>query len=353
MNFSLKRVSFKDKLVFTKHLATMINAGIPISEALETLNTQTKSKEFKQIIEKILKDVENGQDLSNALSKHKKVFDNFYISLVEVGEESGTLEKNLEFLSGQINKDYRLRKKIQGAMFYPIMVLTATLIMGVVITFFVLPKLTTFFTTLDIKLPITTRILIFIADTAQSYGIVLLIITILIAIGLRFAYQKPAVKLKFHILVLKIPIIKELIIDSQISRFSRNLGTLIKSGVPMNKALEVTADTLSNLKFRKDLLQVQEALTKGKEIGKTMQSKDYWEFPPLVTKMIEVGEKAGKIDETLLYLGEFYDEEVDDIAKNLSTIIEPILLLTIGLMVAFLALAIITPIYQLTGSIRR
>lgn len=346
-------MKFKEKLLFTKHLATMMNAGIPLSECLETLNTQAKSKKVKELLEQIIKDIQNGQSLSKALSKHKKDFDNFYLSLIEVGEESGTLEKNLEFLSVQINKDYRLRKKIQGAMFYPLLVLSATLIMGFIISFFVLPKLTSFFTTLDIKLPLATRILLFIAYVSKNYGLIILAAFILIGLGLRIACRAPSVKYKIHILILKIPLIKDLMIYSQVSRFSRNLGTLIQSGVPMSKALEVTANTLSNLKFRTDLLEVQEALTKGREVGISLQKPKYWEFPSLVSKMVEVGEKAGKVDETLLYLGDFYDEEIDDIAKNLSSIIEPILLLSIGIMVAFLALAIISPIYQLTGSIRR
>jgi type IV pilus assembly protein PilC len=187
----------------------------------------------------------------------------------------------------------------------------------------------------------------------KDYGIFILIGIIIMIILFRITISLPKIKPVWHTFLLKIPIVGVLISYSQLARFSRNLGTLIKSGVAIVKSLEITAETLTNLRFRNDLLSVAKSLTKGKNIGDSMQKGKFQEFPPLVWRMISVGEKTGKLDESLLYLSDFYDDEVDDISKNLTTILEPILLIVIGLVVGFVALSIISPIYQLTGSIRR
>lgn len=347
------RISFLEKLLFTKHLSTMIKAGIPIAEALATLVDQSKSKTFRNVIEKVLSDIENGQTLAKSLGKHKQVFDQFYVSLIEVGEESGTLEENLEFLAKQLAKDYALRKKIQGAVLYPALVFFATFIMGGFIALFILPKLVDFFEAFEIELPITTKILLFMATTMRDYGILLAFCFLAISLLGYFAIQLPKVKPKWHSMVLVFPLFGELLAFGQLARFSRNLGVLLKSGVPITRSIEVTAHTLSNLKFQYDLLEVEKILSKGKNIGDALEQKKFSEFPPLVSKMISVGEKTGKLDETLLYLGDFYEDEIDNISKNLTTILEPILLISIGLVVGFVALAIISPIYELTGSIRR
>lgn len=347
------RVSFLDKLLFTKHLATMIKAGIPITEALDTLVDQAKSKAFKKVLSAVLADVENGQSLAKSLGKYPKVFDQFYISLIEIGEESGTLEENFEFLAKQLAKDYALRKKIQSAMLYPGLVFSATFIMGGFIALFILPKLVDFFSAFEIELPISTKILLFVANTMKDYGLILAGGFLGISFLVYLIFQLPKVKPWWHKVILKLSVFGDLLAYSQLARFSRNLGTLLKSGVPVTKSLETTANTLSNLKFKKDLIEIAQILSKGKNIGDALEQKKFSEFPPLVAKMITVGEKTGKLEKTLLYLGDFYEEEIDNISKNLTTILEPILLITIGLVVGFVALAIISPIYELTGSIRR
>ncbi|OGM20420.1 hypothetical protein A2714_01755 [Candidatus Woesebacteria bacterium RIFCSPHIGHO2_01_FULL_38_9] len=349
----VKKVSHQDRLLFTKHLATMLKAGIPIAEGLDTLVEQTRSLYFKKVLSQVLEDVKNGKSLEASLKKHPKAFDQFFVSLVAVGEEAGTLEENLEFLSKQLAKDYVLRKKIQSAFVYPGLVASATLIMGGFISFYVLPKLVDFFRSFEIELPLSTKILIFFAEIMKNYGIFVLGGIVLLPILFHLITQQSMVKPVWHNTMLKFPIFGKLIAYGQLARFARNLGTLIKSGVPINKSLEITANTLSNLRFKNDLLDIAKSLDKGKNIGDSMRKSRFSEFPPIVSRMIAVGEKTGKIDETLLYLGDFYDDEVDDLSKNLSTLLEPILLIVIGLVVGFVALSIISPIYQLTGSIRR
>jgi type II secretory pathway component PulF len=349
----LPRVTFQEKLLFTKHLDTMIKAGIPIVEALGTLVDQARSPKFRKIIDSVLADVKNGQSLASSFKKFPKVFNQFYVSLIEVGEESGTLEENLTFLSKQMAKDFRLRKKIVGTMIYPAIVVFAMTIMGGFISFFVLPKLVDFFASFEVELPFSTKVLLIIANAMKDYGHLIFAGIVLVLILFRTMTRLSFIKPKWHALVLHLPGLGKVIMYGQLSRFSRNLGTLIKSGVPITKGLAITADTLSNLKFKNDLLAVSKALVKGKNVGETLKKNDYFEYPPLVSKMISIGEKTGKLDETLLYLGDYYDDEVDDLSKNLSTVIEPILLLAIGLGVGFIAVAIISPIYELTGSIRK
>lgn len=347
------KVSHQEILLFTKHLDTMMKAGVPIAEAFDTLISQTKSDYFRNILSAIIKDIENGQSLSKALSKHPKAFNDFYLSMIGVGEESGTLEENLEFLSKQLAKDYNLRKKIKAAMIYPALVVSATFIMGGFIAFYILPKLVDFFEAFEIDLPIATKILLVIAHIVKDYGVYIIVSFVILIIITRLFTRLPKIRPKWHAILLKVPVMGNLITYSQLARFSRNLGTLVKSGVPITKSLDITANTLSNLKFRNDLLEVAKSLTRGKSIGETLDKNKYPEYPPLVSKMISVGEKVGKLDETTLYLGDFYEEEIENLSKNLSSIIEPILLLVIGLAVGFVAIAIISPIYELTGSIRR
>lgn len=349
----LSHIPFQEKLLFTKHLAVMIKAGIPVSEALSSLFEQSRNLTFKKIIKNVLKDVENGSSLTSAFKKYPQVFDNYYISLVSVGEESGTLESNLIFLSQQQSKDSQLKKKIQSAMLYPTIVVTAMLVMGGFISYFILPKLVEFFESFEIELPLSTKILLVIAQISKNYSIHILIGTFFVFLLIRFLLKIKAVKNLWHRLILNFPLLGTIITYGQISRFGRNLGTLVKSGIPIDRALDVTSGTMSNLLFQEHLKEISIRLSKGKSIGESLNNKKYKEFPPIVYRMIEIGEKTGSLDESLLYIGNFYEEEVDDLTKNLSSVIEPILLVVIGAAVGFVALSIISPIYQLTGSIRR
>jgi len=346
-------VSYLDTLLFTKHLAIMIKSGVPLLDAIDTLRGQTKSKAFEKILAGIYEDAKNGQSLVVSLRKYPKVFNQFYISLIEVGESSGTLEQNLEFLSSQLTKEYQLKKKMQGALLYPGLVISATILMGGGITLFVLPKLVDFFASFEATLPLSTQILLWIALVAKQFGIVIAIGCIVLTIAMGIMLQIPKIKYIWHSVMIKIPIFGELLLDQELARFSRNYGILLKSGISSTKGLEITAKTVSNLRMQKDILMVADMLSAGNSIGATMMKEKFPEFPSMVTKMILVGEKTGKLENVLLYLGEYYEEEIENISKNLSTLLEPILLTVIGIIVGFMALAIISPIYELTGSINK
>jgi len=346
------RISSLDILFFTKHLATMIKAGIPITEAFEILIDQTKSTEFKKILKKMSDQIKNGQNLNYALSKYPKKFNKFYSSMIQIGEESGTLDTTLEFLSKQLSKSYSLRKKIKGALLYPTVILIATLVMSALISFFVLPQLVDFFEAFDVELPLATKILLAISMFMKNYNIIFFSSIVVFLALFKIVVNSKIVKPTWHIALLKIPIFGKLIAYGQVSQFARNLGVLLKSGVPASRSIEITANTLSNEYYKRALHSMQKALNKGNSIGKTLSKKRYRHFPMLVAKMINVGEKTGKLDEILMYLSNFYETEIDSTSKNLTTTLEPFLLIVIGLAVGCVALAIITPIYQLTGSIR-
>ena len=348
----LGRISFVEKLLFTKYLLVMIKSGITISEAIETIMAQTKSAKFRKVLEDVGHDIRNGQPLAKALTKHPKIFNKFFVSLIEVGEESGTLETSLDYLAKQQASEYALLKKIQAALLYPVIVLAAVTIVGFGMSLFVLPKLVDLFESLDVKLPITTKILLYFASLMKNHGILIIsgfiMLLILFPIFVNTSFVKPI----WHKLLLSLPIFGTLFQNRELSLMCRNLGIMLKSGLPIRRALEVEYQACENYVFKDYVKRIQKSVDKGKEIATELALGNYSKFSPIAIKMIGVGEKTGQLDESFLYLSNFFDEEVDNIAKNLSVVLEPIILLVIGLIVGFVALAIISPIYELTGSIK-
>jgi len=349
----LSRVTFLDKLLFAKHLAVMLKSGINIAEAIESIAISTKSNKFNKVLTQVSADIANGQSLAKALKKHPKVFSNFFVSLIEVGEGSGTLDQSLSYLAEHLAKEYALSKKIQGALLYPTIVLVAVTLVGIGMSLFVLPQLTNLFNSLDVDLPITTVILLYFSNLMKNHGIFIISSLIGIIILLRILILQPFFRQKWDRFILSLPLFGELIVNQQVSSICRNLGIMLKSGLPITRSLAIQHESTENYVFKNYLIQLQKSVNKGKEMGKELDEGSYSKFPEVAIKIIAVGEKTGKLDEVFLYLGDFFEEEVDNTAKNLSVILEPIVLLIIGLFVGFVALAIISPIYELTGSIRR
>ncbi len=351
----LGRVSTLDKVLFAKHLSIMIKAGLPIAEALEIIKNQAISSKFKKILDKVLQNVKAGVPLSKSLAQYPKIFNQFFINMIKVGETSGTLENTLTHLSLQMEKDYELKKKIKGAMLYPMIIFTATIALGSAMAIFILPKLTKLFQTFKVTLPLSTRILLWISNLFQNYGFYIIGGFIVLIFLLWFIGKSNFARLPICRLILFLPIINKVSQNINSARFNRILGTLLKSGIPVVEALNITANTLGNEVYSKRLIFVSEKVEKGISISQALkkESKHKGGFPQLISQMIGVGEKTGKLDETLIYLAEFYEKEVDNTTKNLSDILEPILLIIIGLVVAIVAIAIITPIYTISGSLRK
>jgi len=347
------RVSYLDKVFFTKHLAIMIKSGIPIGDAIESIKDQSKNLAFQKILVSVLADIDNGQSLEKSLEKYPKVFDSFYVNLIHIGEESGTLENNLEYLADQLKRNYEFTKRVKGALMYPQIVLMIAFIAGGAISLFVLPKLVELFSSLDVKLPLATQILLFIAHAMSNYGYVIIGGIAGLFIAIRALIQIPKITFIWHTFTLALPIIGIFLQNVQVTFLCRNIGIMLKSGLTITSALTTQYDATTNLVFKDYVKQITDAVDKGKPIGEILTGKKFRYIPPLVATMMDVGEKTGKMGESFEYLGNFYEEEVDNYTKNFSTILEPVMLIFIGLIVAFVALAIISPIYQLTTGIHR
>lgn len=348
----LNGVSFSEKFFFTKNLAVMLKSGIPIAEVFDTLAEQAKSGAFKKILKQVKEDVSRGRSLEKVLSQYPKVFDQFYLSLIKVGEESGTLEESLIYLVDQMQKEKELRQKVQGAMLYPAIVLFATGTIGLVLAFFILPQIIGLFESLNVELPLTTKLLIFVARILRDWGLVIIPSAIVLFVLFTALLQTRLIKPRWHALLLRLPILGKLLQNISLATLARNLGIMLKSGLTITSALETSAQIERNLVYKKDLAKVAEEVRKGKSIEEILIENKFKEFPLFMVRMVGVGEKSGNLEENLGYLGDYFEEEVDTVTKNLATILEPVLLIFIGGVVAFVALSIISPIYQVTGSIR-
>lgn len=347
------RVTFLDKLLFTKHLSIMIKSGITIVEAFDILTSQTKSPVFKKILEEIRTDIQNGKSLADSLSRHPKVFNTFYTSIVSIGETSGTLDQSLLYLSQQLSKDYAFRKKIQGALMYPAIVFVLATVVGMGVALFVLPKLLDLFKEFGTTLPLSTQILLFFARAMQNYGILIVGGFIGIVLLGKYMITLKEVKPYWDSFMLSVPIFGKIIQNAELTSFCRNLGVMLKSGLTVTKALDIEEKITTNTVFKNYVSKMLDAIDKGKAFSTELESGSYAKIPLVATKMIAVGEKTGKLEETFLYLGDFFEDEVDDATRNISTLLEPVMLLVIGSIVAFVALSIISPIYELSSSIKR
>lgn len=347
INKSILRVSLAEKIMFTKHLSMMVQSGMGEIEGIQLIKSQVKSRGFKIILEDVSSGLENGQFLSATLKPYERIFGGLFISIIELGETSGTLSENLSFLAQELKESKKLRSKVKSALIYPIIILIATI--GVVssLVLFVLPKILPIFGSLGTDLPFTTRVLIFVADGLKDYfflilggGVVLFVIWIIL---LRI---KP-IKYVLHRLLLITPFAGSISKKYNMANITRTLSILLRSGVKIVEAVYSASNMTENLVYKKALIEAAENIKKGEPLHETLDKK-LSIFPPTVGRMIEVGEKTGNLDENLDYLAEFYKNEVDETVTNLSSVLEPALLLFMGLLVGFVAISIITPIYKLT-----
>ncbi len=346
---SLGRVSQLDKVLFIRHVAIMLRAGLSLVEALTIVQEQTNSKKMKWVIGQLIKDVSNGKTLSRALSRHGRVFSSIVIGMVGVGESSGTLEENLDYIGNELEKDYELRRKVRSALLYPVIVLSATVLLGIGLSIFILPRLVQLFSTFRVELPKVTAIFLSIATFLVDYGWYVLGALAALIFLWRITLRLPSVQHAMDYLYLRLPVFSRLIANAQLARITRILSLLLKSGVTINESLAITAGAIENSVYRVQLAAAKEGVQKGKTLASMLSDEKY--FPKMASRMVGVGERTGKLDESLGYLAAFYEDEVDAATKNLSTILEPALLLFIGVVLGFLAVAIISPIYQFTGSL--
>ena len=343
----LSRPNRKDIVIFTRQLSTLIDANIPLVEGLDTLARQTPKESFKKIISKISKSIEGGSSLSQAASEHK-IFDPFFISLIKSGEVSGRLQSTLLYLADYLERSAELTSKIRGALAYPAFVVFAISAVGIIMMTTVLPKLLEVLKEAGVQeLPITTRILIFITDMMNRFIYIFFGVLALIVWYLKNWINTPEGRFKFDMIKIKITTIGEVIKGVYLARTAEALSTLIKAGVPILEALTITSDIVGHSLFKKILLEAEENVRNGGSISEVFGR--YREIPTMVTSMIAIGEKTGKTDFMLENIYKFYKSESDRSIQNISQLIEPILVLFLGLVVGILVASILLPIYNLVG----
>jgi type IV pilus assembly protein PilC len=351
--FLLGTISHVDKVLFTKHLSVMLRAGLTLLESLQILIEQTQSWRFRMVLKAIYRRVERGEKFSDALGTFPQVFSAFYVNIVRSGELSGTMEENLEHLAVQFTKEHELRQKVRTALTYPTIVLVAAAGIGFFFATYVLPQVANLFSGLQgIKLPWVTVVLLKVSAFARKYTF-LSFVGLFGGIYFIFWFLKRKFIAPFtHLFVLKMPVIRKIVMDVNLSRFSLVFGTLMRSGIDITKSLEVTSTVLGNMYYRRALGRILVEVQRGQPLSEAMGR--YPElFPRITSRMIGVGERAGKLEEVLGYLSEFYELEVETTMKNLQTVLEPVLLMFIGLVALGMAFAILIPIYNFIAAIRR
>lgn len=347
------RISVMQKMLFTQELALYLRSAVPLSEALLSLSEHEKLPHFKKIILELRKDIENGQSFSHALERHPKVFDRLYISLVSVGEASGTLPSSLDHLSQFLERSYTLRKKVSGIFLYPSMIVISALLLGGFITVYILPQLVRLFTSFHIELPLATKILLGFARLIEQHGVAILVAILMAIIIARLLFLISRVRRFLHRLLLALPIIGPFLRQYYLASFFHDVGVLLRSGMPIAEVFLVEEKSHQNIIFSEFARDLALALQNGKDLWQEIERYEKKLLPSLVAKMIAAGERSGKLEETFFYLSDFFDAEVDRTVKNFTVLLEPLLLLFIGALVAFLAVAILAPIYSLSGSIHR
>lgn len=342
------KVPLKNRMIFCRHLGVMIESGLSLSRALGILASQEKNKNFKEIIKKISDDVKKGVSLADASAKYPGVFNSVFVSMIRVGEVSGNLEEILKILADQMEKDYKLISKIRGALIYPVIIIVVMIVIGTLMMIFVVPKITAIFEEFDADLPILTQLVVSVSGFMAANSVLVLGMMVGVVVGTRVFAKTQVGKRIFHKLFLKMPIIGPIVEKVNSARFARILSSLMTSGVALIEALKITSDTLGNYYFKRACQDASNQVQKGIPLSQVLFGYRKV-FPYLIVQMVEVGEETGKTDQVLLRLAGFYEEEIDQVTKNLSSVIEPILMVVIGTAVGIFAVSIIQPVYSIMG----
>jgi len=351
INFLKKRVKQKDLVLFSRQLSTLIGAGVPIVQGLTILVEQIENPAFKKVITSVREDIESGTSITEALSRHPTVFSELYVNMVRSGELGGILDIILERLSAYQESAATLRGKIKSAMVYPAVI---ALVAGGVTAFLmivVVPMFVKIFQQVGAELPLPTQILLMVSNFLKRYIIFLIIGLIAFVVGLRQYYKTEAGSMYIDTLLLRIPLFGVLLRKVAVAKFTRTFGTLVKSGVPILQALETVAKTSGNRVVEKAVLAAKDAIREGERISDPLKASGV--FPPMVTQMISVGEETGNLDAMLSKIAEFYEQEVDAAVSGLTSLIEPVVVVFMGVIIGAIAVAMYMPMFQLGALVGR
>ncbi|MBN1356837.1 type II secretion system F family protein [bacterium] len=345
------RIKERDIVVFTRTFSTMVDAGLPLVQCLEILAQQTENPVFSKAINDIGQSVESGSTYADALRKHPKIFDDLYCNMVEAGETGGILDTILNRLAAYMEKSISLKRQVKSALVYPSVIITVAIGVVTFLMYAVIPVFATIFSSLGSSLPLPTKIVIAISNFIQDYILLLILVGIGIWILIRYIRKTDKGAKLFDTMLLKLPVFGQLLRKVAVAKFTRTLGTLISSGVPILEGLEITAKTAGNKVIEEAVMKTRVSISEGKTISEPLAATDV--FPPMVTQMIAVGESTGALDAMLDKIADFYDEEVDITVSNLTQLLEPLLMVFLGVSVGFIVVSMYLPMFKLIGELSR
>lgn len=352
MSFGKKKVKLADLVIFTRQLSTMISAGVPLARSMSTLAADCESPALKEAITGIVKDVEGGVALGDAFAKYPDIFSDVYVNMVKAGEEGGILDEILKRLALQVELDASIRKKVKSAMAYPTVLMGVTVVAFFGIMLLILPKIGKILTDLggaDAKLPVYTQVLLDMSDFMVSHFVIIAILLGGTVFGVIRYIHTPKGKYNFHLLMLHIPVLKNIVMKMAVARFARTFASLMTAGVSVLDALEVTGGAIGNKVFEKELAEAAVQVRNGKQLSEPISKSHYW--PPIVSQMLAVGEETGQIDTVLVKVADFYEEEVATLIDGLASVIEPVMIVILGGAVGLIAASVMGPIASLSKNI--
>ncbi len=350
INAYLSRIDLREKIVFSRNLATMIQAGLPLSRALAIFLKQTQNPKFREVLRSLIDDINKGTALSDAMEKYPKVFEPVFVSMVRAGEESGGLVEALNVVGGQMEKTYTIKKKVKGAMMYPAMVLLVMAVVGVLMMIYVVPGLAASFKEAGAELPPLTKVVIGISDFLQNDSLLSLLVVAVVGGAFYWFKSTPVGDRSLTWLMMRSPIFGKLMKEFNSALVTRTLSSLISAGVDIVHALDITQDVVSNMFYKQTLEGAKDNVQKGVPLSKVFTDNPEI-YPVMVGDMMEVGEETGQLSTMLLKIAAFYEEEVDQATEDMSKLIEPLLMAIIAVFVGIFAVAMITPMYSLMQSI--
>jgi type IV pilus assembly protein PilC len=342
-------VGVKEKIFFTKNLQVMIASGLSLPRSISILAEQAKNNNFKKALETIKTEITQGKNFSESMQEYPSIFSDFYSSMVKVGEETGTLEKVLDILDKQLEKDYDLQSKVKGALIYPAVIVVLMLGIGVLMLVYVVPTLSATFIELKVELPMTTQVVMGFGNFFKDNILAIIALTALFVFGVHQFFKTVFGKRLYDNLMLVMPIISPIVKNINSAYTVRNLSSLIASGVSLPRALEITGNTLGNHKYKNALIESEEKVKKGEKFSEALKKYDAI-YPVTLIQMIAVGEETGETSVILSKLADFYENEVSEATKNLASVIEPFLMIIIGVVVGFFAVSMIQPMYSMMDS---
>jgi type IV pilus assembly protein PilC len=346
---SMQRVKLRDLVVFSRQFATMVDAGLSVVKCLDILQKQTRNSKMKEVIGEVKRNVAGGTSLTEALQQHPRIFSPLYVNMMRSAEAGGILDIVLDRLSTFLEKEQETRNKIKSAMTYPAVVFSFAMLMLVGLLFFVLPKFKGIFETMGLQLPLSTRLLLNSSGYMKSYWYIALVFMVGSVVLIKMISRTDKGRYAIDSAKLRLPVFGDLLLKTAVSRFARTFGTLISSGVPVLRALEIVSDTAGNRVVSETVVRARHSIKEGEKISTPLFGSRI--FPVMVTQMIAIGEETGRLDQMLDKVSNFYDDEVDNTLKSLTSLIEPLMIVGLGLIVGFIAISVISPIYSLVGSL--